>query len=282
MNKYLIAIFASVGLIFSCTGNNAKGNDGVVSADSVGAADTLAPDTMEQLIADTPMPKAADELFDDFIFNFAANRALQMKRVRFPLPVTFEHQPGHTDSISRAAWKTEHFFMRQGYYTLLFDNRKQMNRVKDTAVNQAVVEKINLLGNTIKQYLFSRVNGQWVLYRINIEPIAVNENASFLQFYKRFSADSAFQVRSLAETVKFVGPDPDDDFGQMEGILTPETWSAFAPEIPSKQLYNIVYGEPSSGGNQKIFLLRGIANGLEVEMTFARSGGNWKLVKLVT
>ncbi len=282
MNKYLIAIFASVALMFSCTGNNAKGNDGAAPADSAGAVDTLAPDTMEQLIAETPMPKAADELFDDFIFNFAASKALQMKRVRFPLPVTFEQRPGRADSISRAAWKTEHFFMRQGYYTLLFDNRRQMSRVKDTTVNQAVVEKINLRGKTIKQYLFSRVNGQWMLNRINIEPISVNENASFLHFYKRFAADSAFQVRSLAETVKFVGPDPDDDFGQMEGILTPETWSAFAPEIPSKLLYNIVYGEPSGGGNQKIFLLRGIANGLEVEMTFVRSGGSWKLVKLVT
>lgn len=33
------------------------------------------------------MPKAADELFDDFLFNFAASRKLQRQRVHFPLPV---------------------------------------------------------------------------------------------------------------------------------------------------------------------------------------------------
>ena len=37
-------------------------------------------DSTEQLIEETPMPKAADELFDDFVFNFAANRKLQKSR----------------------------------------------------------------------------------------------------------------------------------------------------------------------------------------------------------
>ena len=30
------------------------------------------------------MPKAADELFDDFFFNYAANRKLQLKRTTWP------------------------------------------------------------------------------------------------------------------------------------------------------------------------------------------------------
>ena len=36
------------------------------SSDSV-IADTQAMDSTEQLIEETPMPKAADELFDDFV-----------------------------------------------------------------------------------------------------------------------------------------------------------------------------------------------------------------------
>ena len=35
-------------------------------------------------------------------------------------------------------------------------------------------------------------------------------------------------------------------------------------------------------GNRKLFVLRGIANGLELEMTFQRKGGEWKLIKLTT
>ena len=92
--------------------------------------------------------------------------------------------------------------------------------------------------------------------------------------------DSAFQTESLAQTVAFVGPDPDDDFAQMEGILTPDTWPAFAPELPDRMIYNIVYGKQEEDSDEKIFMMRGIANGMEVEMTFRRSDGQWKLVKM--
>ena len=68
----------------------------------------------------------------------------------------------------------------------------------------------------------------------------------------------------------------------MEGIITPDTWEAFAPELPSKMIYNIIYGHPKHEGNSKIFVLRGIANGFELEMTFYRKKNNWKLVKLTT
>ena len=53
-------------------------------------ADTLEVDSLEELISEAPVPKAADELFDDFIFNFAGNRKLQMKRIQFPLSVINE------------------------------------------------------------------------------------------------------------------------------------------------------------------------------------------------
>ncbi len=36
----------------------------------------------------------------------------------------------------------EHFFMRQDYYTLIFDNQKQMNLMKDTTIDHVVVEKV--------------------------------------------------------------------------------------------------------------------------------------------
>src|SRR5574344_757629 len=112
-----------------CTDKKPVANDST-AVDTM--ADTTATDTMEQIIADTPMPKAADELFDDFIFNFAANRKLQYKRVQFPLKV---YNGSHVDSLTKGQWKMEHFFMRQGYYTLIFDNVRQMNVVKDTSIN---------------------------------------------------------------------------------------------------------------------------------------------------
>ncbi len=113
-------------------------------------------------------------------------------------------------------------------------------------------------------------------------PITRDINASFLTFYHQFASDKAFQEKSLASTVQFVGPDPDDDFNMMEGIITPDTWEAFAPQLPSKMIYNIIYGKPEREGDSKVFVMRGIANGLELEMTFKRKNGDWKLTKLTT
>jgi hypothetical protein len=47
-------------------------------------------------------------------------------------------------------------------------------------------------------------------------------------------------------------------------------------------IYNIIYGKPKREGDSKVFVMRRIANGLELEMTFKRKGGDWKLVKLTT
>ena len=44
---------------------------------------------------------------------------------------------------------------------------------------------------------------------------------------------------------------------------------------------NIIYGQKYVRSDQKIFVIRGIANGLETELTFKRIGGKWKLVKLI-
>jgi hypothetical protein len=279
MKRFILAIFAFVLIMFSCTGNKANQTE-EVPADSVAdSIDTTDVDSMELLITETPMPRAADAMFDDFLFNFLANKKLQKERVVFPLRVT---ENGTITKIEKNDWKMEHLFMRQGYYTLLFNSDKQMQLMKDTAVSEAVVEKIMLGKNQVKNYFFQRIKGAWLLREIKVTPIQSDANASFLAFYQRFVNDTAFQVKSISETVDFVGPDPDDDFNMMEGVITPDTWEAFAPTLPHKTLYNIIYGKPQEEGNQKIYLLRGVANGLEMELRFKKEGGRWMLKKLMT
>lgn len=278
MRKGLIFVVLSLLLMMTwtttgCTGKKTQDTDSV-SADTT---DTTTIDTLEQLIEEQPMPKAADELFDDFIFNFAANKKLQLKRIKFPLKVT----NGTTEKlITKKQWKTEHFFMTQGYYTLIFDSRRQMNFVKDTSINHVVVEKIYLKRKKVKQYVFNRIDGQWMLEEVNTGAMYQNNNASFLDFYEKFATDSTYQANHLNNPIHFSGPDPDDDFSTMSGDIAPETWPAFAPELPSGLIYNIMYGQKYTQSNQKILVMRGIANGMEMELTFARKGGNWKLTKL--
>ena len=280
MRKILWPTLAVVLLTYSCTGKQTSTVD-EMSPDSVAdSTETMMVDTLEQLITESPMPRAADAYFDDFVFNFTANKRLQFERIVFPLRVT--EADGQTKMTEKSQWKMEHLFMRQGYYTLLFDDETQMSHMKDTAINEAIVEKIMLRKNQVKNYFFHRVRGAWMMYEVRTTPVEENANASFLSFYKRFTTDSVFQVQSINETVQFVGPDPDDDFSVMEGVITPDTWEAFAPQLPEKVLYNIVYGKPEAEGNKKIFLMRGVANGLEVELRFKKVGGKWLLMKMTT
>ena len=276
----LIVVLSSLLMMvgFSTSGcSDKKPTTDSVAVDTLGA-DTLARDSSDELIAETPMPKAADELFDDFVFNFAANRKLQFNRIHFPLPV---YRDGKiTAKLEKKQWSMEHFFMRQDYYTLIFDNAKQMELVKDTTIDHVVVEKVYLKSGSVIQYLFNRINGQWMMTSINYKPMYQNLNASFLKFYRQFATDTAFQYRHLHNPVMFTGPDPDDDFSTMTGEIAPETWPAFAPQLPGNMIYNILYGQKYAESTQKIFVMRGIANGLELELTFRKQGGKWMLTKL--
>lgn len=279
MRKVFGAFFACVLLMFSCTGKQAQRVEESMTDSVADTLDSVPLDTLEQLLSEIPTPKAMDELFDDFLFNFAANKKVQKARIIFPLTV---HKGDKDEQIDKNKWEMERFFMRQGYYTLWFDNDAQMELAKDTSINQAIVEKIQLKKDLVKDYVFNRIRGAWMLREIRETKIAENINASFLAFYQKFSSDKAFQVKSLNSLVKFVGPDPDDDFNMMEGLITPDTWEAFAPELPKKTIYNIIYGEPKSMDNEKIFILRGISNGQEVELRFKKVGERWLLMKMTT
>lgn len=280
MKKGVAFVFAACMLMLTwttgCSDKKPVAADSVV-VDSLPAVDTAAVDTMDQLISEQQMPKAADELFDDFIFNFAANRKLQMNRIKFPLKVVDGDEVSY---IKKGQWKMEHFFMDQGYYTLIFDNMKQMDLLKDTSINNVVVEKVYLDEEKVKKYMFERLGGRWMLTSVQTNAMIQNTNASFLAFYQRFASDPDFQLESLNNPVMFTGPDPDDDFSTMTGEIAPETWSAFAPELPSGFIYNIMYGQKYTEGNQKIFVMRGIANGMEMELTFKKIDGEWKLTAL--
>lgn len=278
MKRCLLAICSL--LILSCGGQKQQGEAEEVPADtSVAAIDTMATDSIDDTLSNLPVPKAIDELFDDFIFNFASNKKLQHERIMFPLKKV---NGDKVETINKSQWKTERYFMRQQYYTLLFDSEKHMEVVKDTSISHAVVEMIYFNTGAVIQHKFDRLRGVWMLTGIETIPINRSSNSSFLKFYHRFVTDTDFQTSSLSETIDFEGPDPDDDFARMEGLISPETWEAFAPDLPEKMLFNIIYGQPRPEGNQKVFVLRGIANGMELEMTFRRQDGNWKLTKLTT
>lgn len=276
-----IVFFASLATLFigtGCTDRKTATNDSL-GIDSM-LIDSLGADSLEVLLEEEPMPKAADELFDDFIFNFAANRRLQSERTDYPVNVDTY---GKLSKVEKSKWGMEHFFMRQGYYTLVFNNPSQMDIVKDTAISYVYVEQISFKKSQVKRWLFNRVLGLWKMQAVKTMPLAKHEDASFLRFYSMFSSDSTYRETFIAETVNFSGPDPEDDFSRMNGELMGEQVPMFMPWMPTGTIYNIHYGaEPYKPSNTRIFVIRGIANGMESELTFQKKDGKWMLTKLST
>lgn len=86
--------------------------------DSAGhKADTL----LEAEVKEEPKPMEADELFDDFIFNYASDDALQRQRTVFPLPYYNRDTPS---KIEEEFWKHDYLFTKQNYYTLLLIRKR--------------------------------------------------------------------------------------------------------------------------------------------------------------
>lgn len=273
-----VACFSAIFVNTGCVNSNNPGQDSI-ETDSI-IADTTVQDSLSEMIEETPMPVAADEIFDDFFFNFAASRKVQRERIDFPLQVD---NYGKEKVVEQKNWQMEHFFMRQGFYTLIMTNAKQRQYAKDTHLNNVIVERIDMQRNFVTQWYFSRDNGLWRMKSMKNLALAKHPDGTFLSFYQKFATDSLFQQQSLYDPVTFTGPDPEDDFSTMTGELMPEQWPSFAPQLPSGVLYNIIYAEkPYPQTDTRLLYLCGIANGFQMDMMFVRQGNKWLLKKMNT
>ena len=108
----VLVCVAMISLTTSCNKKKVEPADSTktVVADTTDTTNNV--DSATKIIAETPMPKAADQLFDDFFFNFIANKKLQRKRIVFPLPV--ENNGKVTKQIARNQWKMDYFFRPKG------------------------------------------------------------------------------------------------------------------------------------------------------------------------
>jgi len=282
MRKSVLFVFlVCVAMICSNTGCSDKKPEpaDTTRTDSFVSDTVVDSDTVASIVEEMPMPKTADELFDDFFFNFINSKKLQRGRVVFPLPVRTGKQVSY---IQRRNWQMEHFFRNQEYYTLIFDNEKQIKAVKDTAISDVVVEKIYIEQGMMEQFQFLRSGGKWALTEIRNVGLEESKNASFLTFLQKFFTEPEFQGSSIEDPLDYYGPDPEgeDESEYVNTSIPAESWSNYLPEIPDNVIYNILYGQKYSGGKKRIFLFKGIANGLETELVFKYTDDGWKLVKV--
>lgn len=265
----------------SCGGNNRAKSDPFAPltemVDSAAAPHHRGDTLPEELPEEEPHPIEADELFDDFMFSFASDEALQKQRVKFPLSYYDVDTPR---KVEKGDWTHEDLFDGQSYYTLFFDYEEDMDLVGDTTLTSVQMEWIYLKERMVKKYYFERTKGVWMLEAINKHPLAEEENGNFIDFYMHFAADSLFQGKHISQPLQFVTIDPDDEFSILETVLDANQWFAFRPSMPSEQLSNINYGQRNSDQSRnKILKVNGIGNGYSNLFYFRKRNGRWELYK---
>ena len=278
MKKLVIAICLLGGML-SCVGGkkNADTQEDALPVDTMAfMADTL---DLEEVEEEPIVPASADESFADFLYNFALDERLQLRRILFPLPY---YTDSRKDSILKEDWKHDPLFSQQEFYTMLYDHLDDAELEKDTASTSVRIEWIDLKERKLKRYYFERLYGWWKLEAIDDATMPKEENGQedFYEFYERFANDSLFQADRVVDPLPFVAPDPDDDFNILETTIQKEQWFAFQPKLPGEFLTNVNYGQRLDGNSRtRVIELRGFGNGFSNTLYFRCRNGEWKLTR---
>lgn len=236
----------------------------------------LAPDTATTDSVSAP-PKAADGLFDDFIYSFMRSSKFQRQRTAFPLPVITD---GVEKTIGEKEWKHDKLYLKQDTYTLIFTSEKAAAAQKDTLLSHVVVEWVYLDKKRVKQYHFSKdSNKQWRLVRIEQHDMSQNPNNDFYDFYRRFSSSTDFQLKHIQNPFNFTTHDF-DTFQTIEGLLDVEQWPDYRPNLPKGTITNINYGQKYGKAKRRVLLICSQSGGMGCSLTFVRERRGWVLEKL--
>ena len=275
--KKLLLGFLLLAFLISCGNKKAKMDPFANIAEMVDSAGYKADTLQEAEVKEEPKPMVADELFDDFIFNYASDDALQRQRTVFPLPYYDRDTPL---KIEADFWKHDYLFTKENCYTLLFDKEEDMDMVGDTTLTSVQVEWIFLKTRMVKRYYFERKRGMWMLEAINLREMEKGENEDFVEFYTRFVRDSVYQSKHISHPLQFITIDPDDEFSILETTLDVDQWYAFRPVMPTDRLSNINYGQKNEDlSDTKILKVNGIGNGYSNIFYFRKRGKGWELYK---
>ena len=218
----------------------------------------------------------ADEVFDDFMFDFSRLKKVQLERTIFPLLSIHDND---TTWITKEQWKNDVLFLNQDFYTVFFENEEQMELEKRTDLDKVDVECIILDSMIQHSYHFERVQKAWRLTKEHIQSIKGMPLKDFFSFYNQFVSNDDFQMKSVMNPLRYVTADPEEESGYIEGTLDYEQWLMFKPQLPAGMITNIRYGQTYGRSKKMIMVKRGIANGLMEVLTFHKNRGKWKLTK---
>lgn len=277
--RHFIAFLSLVFILTSCgQGKKEEQLSEKAELDSIMSEqlDTL------QLYEEVELPKAVDELFDDFFFTFATDARFQNQRIRYPLRFLDE---GAEIRLTKEDWKNYNRFGQQEFYSVIYEKEGDLALQKDTAVHEVSVQWIYLQDQYVERYNFKRIpEGQWVLFNIEKQDVSDTPNGEFVNFYSRFIADSLYQRSALNVPLPLhMSQEDEEGMGISDSQLSADEWFEMKGDMPFPKdvLVNIDYGQQCTEASKKNLLMEGVSNGLFVEFKFEKVAGEWKLTGVV-
>lgn len=280
-NAFLMGLLALAVVVDACREKEEGATDNP-SSDTLTAgadADSVEEEEMSDsliLFEDAPLPETADEVFDDFFFNFATNRDFQQARVADKLTVS---EGGIRKEVDAIRWNVAQAFPSTDLYAVIFERNDELELEKDTALKDVDIEVAHLEERIIETFRFRKQGKQWKLTEVENEDFDNSPNGDFLTFYAHFSSDSAFQVQSLSNPLPFVlssqGEAGDGGLEQMSA----DEWSEQDMPLPVGKLVNIVYGQSYISQTRKSMQIRDIG-GVILRYNFEKGPSGWRLVSL--
>lgn len=279
MNRFLIS-FTILLLFVSACNNASKDRGEVIATDSVYVDSSCYVQDTLQLFEEEVLPKSADELFNDFFFNYTSDMNFKSQRQAYSLDCNMGDTVVKIHSSELDVYSE---LLVDDYYSIIYERDEDLAFQKDTSLNEVAVERIDLDGKQIEQYIFNRIEGKWMLTGVGRNEMDYNPNSDFLDFYKSFSSDSVYRKNCINEPLKFVMLSENDDVDDEIQELTSDEWLAISADLPlpAGVMINIDYGQTIISKNSKLLLVEGVSNGLSLTYRFMKIEGAWNLVEVV-
>lgn len=275
-----LLVTAVLPTLFSCggrTGFSVAEEQDELAADSV-VIDTLTEVEEELGLTEEQSPQL-DGVFDDFLFAYLHSKTLRQERTA--RPVRLEHAERGIEELEDFNPEFELAFLSGESFTTLYGNAAQMLAQDDEEAREDSVvslQRINLNDETIRNFCFQRLDGQWKLTTVREATFSDDDLSDFLVFYARFCKDSVFQHRSISDPLRIVMQEGEDDGESIDGTIDADQWHSFCPEVPSGIISNIRRGQ-HYGGHRVVMRKSGLSNGLQEIFTFTKERNGWKLTK---
>lgn len=218
-----------------------------------------------------------DGIFEEFLYEFSADTAMQMHRIHFPLPYLCK---GEEIQLGKQEWDASRLLGLTDIYYTLFERDAEMDAERDTAIRKANLECVDMKTRTVRTFFFEKLDGCWKLLRVNERELASYKHREFFSFYHRFVTDSVFQSLHVNDPMTFVTLDPEDDFNILEANIDMEQWFAFRPVLPEHLLVNVDYGvKPSRRPQRKILTCKSLGGNFNHTSYFRKIKDEWVLTR---